>query len=265
MPDATPNPGPELIKAVHEVMVEVAGVDKDGHMSGAGNYDYASIEGIIVAVRGAMIQAGLTLWPTRPPQDAQDFGGKAQAITLAQYTTSGGSPMNLIVGEFCWKLCHTSGEWDYIYALGDGADGGDKAAAKAQSAALKVALLHTFLLPRGNVDGDATSSDGMERGSSPAPASTPRATAARPNPPPPREESPLSAAVGRTADARKIPRAAVRDYLLAQVGPSGGVKEWAEAAGYHENDGNSVEEIALTLMDQIQEQAEGHPDDMPFE
>lgn len=151
MADTTQQQAPQrsLIKKLAEVMAEVERVPKDGHNSYHG-YDYATESAITAAVRGGMARRNLMLVSsvvdTKLAEIDRKNGGKDRLVSLlVEFTVHDGD----------------SGETLAFRKWGEGQDPGDKASYKAETGALKYALLKLFQIPTGD--------DPERDGSTPAP------------------------------------------------------------------------------------------------
>jgi hypothetical protein len=163
----------KLFQAINEVMGKVGYVQKTGYMKNQ-NYTYAKEGEFIAAIRPAMVEAGLVMFPSG-----------ATNITSDIYHTTSGTAMNRVTGIFAFTLAHTSGESVTVTAIGEGADAGDKASYKAMTGAMKYALRQAFVIETGD-DPDDTPSDDQHR----APAQTEKpAPAEKPAPQNPRPAS----------------------------------------------------------------------------
>lgn len=146
----TPNPSangnPTLRAAKAAVMAECPYLQK---IKTPGlSYSFASEADLIGKLRPSMLTHGLTLSPSG-----------LKVITDAEYTTGKGTVMRRVLIKAKYTFTHVgSGEHEDCYALGEGADVGDKAANKAMTAALKYALRQFFLIETGN-DPDETPSE----------------------------------------------------------------------------------------------------------
>lgn len=125
----------DLLTAKLAVMEKVRRVEKSRQMSGGGNYKYAGAEDIIAEIRPAMVVNKLSLNPC-----------KSEMLVNDRLQMAGGKTLTHIVIKTTFRLSHESGQYEEIESIGEGADSMDKAANKAQTAALKYALLQTFLL-----------------------------------------------------------------------------------------------------------------------
>lgn len=139
----------QLISAVLQVMEEVNYVEKTGDISiGRSGYTYASELDLLLALRPAMIKAGLVLIPT--------------GIDIALSERYNNDKMHHVVTKNKFVLLHTSGEQLEIEVAGEGADNGDKAIPKALTGALKYAFRQTFAVPTGD-DPDEVPSTELEK------------------------------------------------------------------------------------------------------
>lgn len=164
----------KLFQAINEVMGKVGYVQKTGYMKNQ-NYTYAKEGEFIAAIRPAMVEAGLVMFPSG-----------ATNVTSDIYHTTSGTAMNRVTGIFSFTLAHASGESVTVTAIGEGADAGDKASYKAMTGAMKYALRQAFVIETGD-DPDDTPSDDQHRATvqteRPAPAEKP-AAAPKSNPRP---------------------------------------------------------------------------------
>lgn len=127
-----------LYEAIIEVMKEVGYVQKEGKVSfGKTNYKYAGEADLISALRPAMVKHGVMMFCS-----GVDEIKVVDSRVLARY-----------------RFTFQKGEESFnVYALGEGADSGDKASYKAATGALKYALRQTFIIETGD-DPDKTSSE----------------------------------------------------------------------------------------------------------
>jgi hypothetical protein len=136
-----------LQKAKIAVMRQVGYVQKSARMQGGGgNYTYARESDFIAAIRPAMIEAGLTLVPSR-----------TDVVHHEVFTTSGNKTSHRVIVRRVFQLAHESGESEQIDGIGEGTDFGDKASYKAMTGALKYALRQAFLIETGDDPDDAES------------------------------------------------------------------------------------------------------------
>lgn len=126
--------------AVLDVMQSAAWVQKTGKNSHM-RYDYASEVDIISVYRPAMVEAGIYIRPLSIEIIQREMQGKNhRLLAMLTYRLEGRSGV--------------SGHID-IPVLTEGIDSQDKSAAKLYTQGLKIALLQTFCIPRGE-DPDAS-------------------------------------------------------------------------------------------------------------
>ena len=129
-----------IYDAVLEVMDEAAWVSKTGknnHM----RYDYASEVDIISVYRPAMVRAGIFIRPL--------------TIEIIERVLAGKN--HRIIAQLTYRIQGKTGVTGHIDVpvLTEGVDTQDKAAAKLYTQGLKIAMLQTFCVPRGE-DPDAS-------------------------------------------------------------------------------------------------------------
>ncbi len=126
--------------AVLDVMQSAAWVSKTGKNSHM-RYDYASEVDIISVYRPAMVKAGIYIRPLEIEILQREMQGKNhRLLAMLTYRLEGRSGV--------------AGHID-IPVLTEGLDSQDKSAAKLYTQGLKIALLQTFCVPRGE-DPDAS-------------------------------------------------------------------------------------------------------------
>ena len=133
----------ELIAAKLAVMKEVRRVEKTRQMQGAGSYKYAGVEEIIAELRPAMVKHGLCIYPMR-----------SELVSTTSTPKQNGGNMHRNVLKVAFRLEHESGQGQEIETFGESMDSSDKCSNKAQTSALKYALLQTFLLQGAHDDPD---------------------------------------------------------------------------------------------------------------
>lgn len=142
----------ELLAAKLAVMEKVRRVEKGKKMATAsGGYQYVGIDDLVGEIRPAMVVNGLSLIPS-----------KSEMLVNDRLQLAGGKTMTHVIVKMTYRLAHISGQFEEAEAIGEGADSMDKAASKAQTAALKYALLHTFLLQGAHDDPDDYASQDQE-------------------------------------------------------------------------------------------------------
>ena len=146
----------QLTKAIIKVMAAVKGIEKNMTIGkGQNSYQGVKDKDVKLAFNEAMTTNGLCILPIsiepdtkveRWVEDTQWGPKQKQSIFCAVKTK--------------YLLMHESGESIEICGYGHGIDPQDKAAGKAQTYALKNALLYTFMTPVGAIeDTDTTHSD----------------------------------------------------------------------------------------------------------
>ena len=138
----------QLTKAVLAVMKDVKGIEKNMTIGvGQNSYKGVADKDVKKTIGEAMQKHGLIILPIAVENGTQvdrweeetKFGvkNKQQVFTEVKNT---------------YRLMHESGEFMDIVGLGHGIDTQDKSAGKAMTYSLKMLLLHTFLVPTGDMD-----------------------------------------------------------------------------------------------------------------
>ena len=145
-----------LTKAIIKVMAAVKGIEKNMTIgSGKNSYQGVKDKDVKLAFNEAMTKHGLCILPISIEPDTKverwvdetQWGPRQKQSVFCAVKTK-------------YLLMHESGESIEICGYGHGIDPQDKAAGKAQTYALKNALLYTFLTPVGAIeDTDSTHSD----------------------------------------------------------------------------------------------------------
>lgn len=145
-----------LTKAIIKVMAAVKGIEKNMTIgSGKNSYQGVKDKDVKLAFNEAMSKHGLCILPISIEPDTKverwveetQWGPRQKQSIFCAVKTK-------------YLLMHESGESIEICGYGHGIDPQDKAAGKAQTYALKNALLYTFLTPVGAIeDTDTTHSD----------------------------------------------------------------------------------------------------------
>ena len=145
-----------LTKAIIKVMAAVKGIEKNMTIgSGKNAYTGVKDKDVKLAFNEAMSKHGLCILPISIEPDTKverwveetQWGPRQKQSIFCAVKTK-------------YLLMHESGESIEICGYGHGIDPQDKAAGKAQTYALKNALLYTFLTPVGAIeDTDSTHSD----------------------------------------------------------------------------------------------------------
>lgn len=139
-----------------EVMAEADRIPKAGVAPAAmGGFKFVQVGDAADAIRKALGSRGVSMLPS-----AIDVVGEAE------HATSSGKTMTTLTVRTTWTLVDgETGQTATIQSLGAGADMGDKAAPKAQSNAMKYALLMGFLLSTGDDPEQTDTSDRRARSS----------------------------------------------------------------------------------------------------
>jgi len=130
-----------LHRKLAQVMYEVGRIPKNGTAPAAmGGYSFVEVGDAADVIRKALADAGVTMIP-----------GNIELIGENEHATSSGKMMTTVTVRTTWTLTDAAtGETATIQSMGSGADMGDKAIPKAQSNAMKYALLMGFLLSTGD-------------------------------------------------------------------------------------------------------------------
>lgn len=155
-------------KNVHEaiaaVMADVGYVQKDKAKEGGIRYAIKSEEGVLTAVRPALLVHGLNIYP-----------GEIKNIEHSTFTSTRAdgkeTVWNRVVGTFIYVIFHApSGTFVEVQLLGEGADTGDKAVYKAMTGSKKYAILEAFLLVTGDDPEETASPERPAEAKRPYPA-----------------------------------------------------------------------------------------------
>lgn len=124
-----------------EVMAEAERIPKNGTAPAAmGGFKFVQVGDAADAIRKALGDRGVSMLPSA-----------VEVVGEAEHQTSNNKTMTTLTVRTTWTLVDGgTGETAVIQSLGSGADTGDKAAPKAQSNAMKYALLMGFLLSTGD-------------------------------------------------------------------------------------------------------------------
>jgi hypothetical protein len=146
----------QLAKAIIKVMAAVKGIEKNMTIGkGQNSYQGDKDKEVKLAFNEAMTKHGLCILPISIEPDTKverwveetQWGPRQKQSIFCAVKTK-------------YLLMHESGESIEICGYGHGIDPQDKAAGKAQTYALKNALLYTFMTPVGAIeDTDTTHSD----------------------------------------------------------------------------------------------------------
>jgi hypothetical protein len=142
-----------------EVMAEVDRIPKNGTAPREmGGFKFVQVGDAADAIRKGLGARGVSMLPTR----IEPWGEK-------EHETKSGGVMTTLTIKTIWTLTDgETGESAIIESLGTGADRGDKFAPKAQTNAMKYALLMGFLMSTGD-DPEMQDSSDRQRGPVQAP------------------------------------------------------------------------------------------------
>lgn len=204
-----------LHKKLAQVMYEAERIPKNGIAPPQmGSFRFVQVGDAADAIRKALAEKSVSMIPTSievvgETEHPSGADGKKIMTTLTVRTT--------------WTLTDgDSGESIVIQSLGSGADTGDKAAPKAQSNAMKYALLMGFLLSTGDDPEQTDTSDRQSASSRPAPARLPAREDPAANDPPPGPYKETEELVGRLRRKGTIRRGTAEQYKLeGRLGPDG--------------------------------------------
>lgn len=211
-----PEPKLSLHKKLAQVMWEAERIPKNGQAPAAmGGFRFVQVGDAADAIRKALAEKSVSMIPTA-----------IELIDTSDHPTSNGKMMTTMTVRTTWTLTDgDSGESIVIQSIGSGADMGDKAAPKAQSSAMKYALLMGFLLSTGDDPEQTDSSDRQSAPQRPPPPRLPaRVDTNAIDPPPPtgepyKEEEEL---IGRKRARGIIRKGSNDDYKLdAKITPDG--------------------------------------------
>lgn len=143
-----------------QVMYEVERIPKNGTAPAAmGGFKFVQVGDAADVIRKALAEHKVSMIPS-----------SIELIGEAEHPTSSGKMMTTMTVRTTWTLTDgDSGETAVIQSMGSGADMGDKAAPKAQSNAMKYALLMGFLLSTGDDPEMSDSSDRQRQAPPPRP------------------------------------------------------------------------------------------------
>jgi hypothetical protein len=167
-----------LHRKLAQVMHEAGRIPKNGTAPPAmGGFKFVQVGDAADVIRKALAEQKISMIPT-----AIEIVGEREHPSGAD----GKKVMTTLTVRTTWTLTDAdSGETTVIQSLGSGGDTGDKAAPKAQSNAMKYALLMGFLLSTGDDPEQTDTSDRQQAPSRPAPPRLPpRADPATVEPPP---------------------------------------------------------------------------------
>lgn len=143
-----------------QVMRAVDKIEKTGRNTDQ-NYNFRGIDAVMNTVGPIVREAGLIVLPAA-----------VEVVAEERYETKRGAAMRSVTVRTTWLITGPAGDTMTAQSLGEAADSGDKAVAKAQSVAARVLWLQGLWVPTGDPDVDANS---HERSARPA-ADRPQAT-----------------------------------------------------------------------------------------
>lgn len=203
-----------LHKKLAQVMYEAERIPKNGRAPQAmGGFAFVQVGDAADSIRKALAEKSVSMIPTA-----------IEVVGEAEHPTSSGKMMTTLTVRTTWTLTDgDSGETTVIQSLGSGADMGDKAAPKAQSNAMKYALLMGFLLSTGD---DPEQTDTSDRQSRPAPPRLPARTDPNAVEPAPTDGPYVETEeiIGRVRRKGTVRKGSAEGYKLdARIGPEGHV------------------------------------------
>jgi hypothetical protein len=153
---------PSVQEAVNAVMRDVQVIAKGQEFNERGvRYSFRGIDDVVNAVGPKLREHRVVITPVR-----------SKVVSTERYETKHGTVMQNVIVRVAYNVVGPRGDWLAAEAMGQSADTGDKAVAKAQSVAYRVMLLGLLCIPTGEVDPD---SENHERAASTPPASNGRA------------------------------------------------------------------------------------------
>lgn len=137
-----------------QVMEEVGRIPKNGVAPAAmGGFQFVQAGDAADAIRKALASRQVSMIPSG-----------VDVLGESEHPTANGKVMTTLTIRTTWTLTDgETGETAIIQSIGSGADMGDKAAPKAQTSAMKYALLMGFLLSTGDDPEQADTSDRQQR------------------------------------------------------------------------------------------------------
>lgn len=135
MTDKTVTPQ-EIHRLIPFIIAALPAIGKDRQMSapGQGTYAYRGIEDILPHINSVFAQFEVHCTPTY------------RILSDDTYQVKSGATWRRVVVEGTFRFYAPDGSYVDTVTLGEANDGGDKACAKAQTAAYKAALVQTFVL-----------------------------------------------------------------------------------------------------------------------
>lgn len=130
-------------------MADVQAVGKTGHNSSQ-NYSFRGIDATINAVGPAFRSHGVICLP------------EVESFEVDQFTTKAGGRAFHVIVRVRFHFTGPEGDSVTCVTMGESADTGDKAFAKAHSVAYRIALLQALCIPTDEPDPDATTYERTE-------------------------------------------------------------------------------------------------------
>lgn len=142
---------------IHSKMLQVAQALNEGIAKGGRNvdqgYSFRGIDQVMDALHGPLVDAGIVFLPAY------------ELLAIEDRPTKSGGTMQYARVQGTFQFACDDGGLLTVSTVGQGNDTSDKAVNKAMSAALKYALLQTFMVPIGDDDGDTSTIEmGGDRG-----------------------------------------------------------------------------------------------------
>ena len=143
-----------LHRKLAQVMYEAESIPKNGTAPASmGSFKFVQVGDAAKVIRKALAEKNVSMIPSA-----------IEVISEAEHSTSSGKTMTTLTVRTTWTLTDgETGETAVIQSMGSGADTGDKATPKAQSNAMKYALLMGFLLSTGDDPEQVDTSDRRQR------------------------------------------------------------------------------------------------------
>lgn len=142
MSEAIQSKAPRIIAAIAKVMAEVGVVGKTKKNQAQG-YQFRGVDDVVAEVQAVMAANGVIVVPKVVERERE--------VLTTQKGGSMASVRLLVDHHF---MCAEDGSSVVTTTLGEAMDSGDKASNKAMSAALKYALVETFMIPTREADRD---------------------------------------------------------------------------------------------------------------
>jgi hypothetical protein len=138
-------------EAMSRVMADIGAVGK-GDRNDQQGYSFRGIDRVMNAVHGAMVKHGVTVTPQVLDKE------------YGSYKTKNGAEMRVAVMTVRYTFYGPAGDSVEVVTIGEASDSADKATNKALSAAMKYALLHTFVVPTEDIVKEDADRSSPERG-----------------------------------------------------------------------------------------------------